>query len=76
MESCATCGLVSNNGLFHPKVGKPFDSSTALSLVCQYAGSKPCLNKCTEIKPNSDSWAKRAQSAKLAKDPWETNFLR
>lgn len=71
MTTCETCGLILKDEVFHPKVGKPFNSSTAFNLVCQYSGTKPCLNKGGQLDPNADSWEKR-----LKKDPWETNFLK
>jgi hypothetical protein len=59
-QICKTCELGYDGKLFYSKVGKPFDPSTAKSLVCQYAGDKSCLNKCKKIDPSSDSWEKRA----------------
>ena len=59
---CEACGIVYDGELFYPKVGKAWDPSTAYSLVCQYNKSgEACLNKCNEVNPKSDSWAKRAK---------------
>lgn len=50
-QQCSTCTINSQNGLFHPLIGKPFKAIDWNTKCCQFVKKqgKTCLNPCDEI---------------------------